>query len=73
MVSPEQEQALSQQMYGQVQQQFGNQILPSWHPTTKMVRRVLERLIPASGLEDAKWEVFVVDDPKQKNAFVIPG
>lgn len=73
MVSAEQEQALAQQMYEQVQQQFGHRILPAWHPSSKMVRRVLDRLIPAAGLKDAKWEVFVVDDPAQKNAFVIPG
>jgi len=38
----------------------------------RKVRRVLERLIPASGLTDQNWEIHVIDDP-QKNAFVIPG
>lgn len=39
-----------------------------------MVQRVLDRLLPHSGLgtEDDQWEVHVIQDP-QKNAFVIPG
>ena len=31
------------------------------------------RLVPVSGLEDLKWEVFVIKDDSIKNAFVIPG
>ncbi|MCJ1392630.1 hypothetical protein MMC18_005500 [Xylographa bjoerkii] len=38
-----------------------------------MVHRVLNRLIPASGLEGQEWEVHVIDDKEQMNAFVIPG
>ena len=38
-----------------------------------MVNKVLERLIPAAGLEGQNWEVRVIDDPEQKNAFVLPG
>lgn len=37
-----------------------------------MVRRILDRLIPASGLTDQKWEVYVIDSD-EVNAFVIPG
>lgn len=37
-----------------------------------MVQRVLDRLVPSSGLVDANWEVHVIEAP-MKNAFVIPG
>lgn len=64
---------MAQEMYQSVLQEFGPKVLPDWDPRVKMVERVLQRLIPASGLTDEKWEVHVIDDPEQKNAFVIPG
>ncbi len=54
-------------------QQFGNRILPPSHPSSRLVNRVMSRLIPVSGLAEQQWEVRVIDDPEQKNAFVIPG
>ncbi|KAF2144069.1 uncharacterized protein K452DRAFT_267196 [Aplosporella prunicola CBS 121167] len=62
----------SQQMYAEIMNEYRANILPPHDKRVQMVRRVLDRLIPASGLTDAKWEVNVIDDP-QKNAFVIPG
>lgn len=59
-------------MYSQTMQQYGNQILPASHPKSRMVQRVLDRLIPHSGLANEEWEVHVINDP-MKNAFVIPG
>lgn len=59
--------------YDETISQFQGRILPKHHPMSKKVARVLQRLVPVSGLEDLKWEVFVVDDPAMKNAFVIPG
>ncbi len=38
-----------------------------------MVNRVVARLLPVSGLPNQKWEVRVIDDPEEKNAFVMPG
>ena len=73
VVSSEQEQALAKQMYRQVMQQYRTRLVPRDHPASMAVQRVLKRLIPASGLVDAKWEVHVVNDPKEMNAFVIPG
>jgi predicted Zn-dependent protease len=64
---------LSQQMYEETIRQFHGRILPPNHPTTRRVRRVLERLIPVSGLQDLDWEVNVIADNSIKNAFVIPG
>ncbi|KAK4144194.1 mitochondrial metalloendopeptidase OMA1 [Dichotomopilus funicola] len=51
----------------------GVQILPDWDLRTVRVRRVMARLIPFSGMQDEDWEVFVVNDPRMANAFVIPG
>ena len=60
------------QMYRQTLQQYAGRVLPQWHPNSRMVRRVLDRLIPQSGVQDSAWEVHVINDP-QKNAFVMPG
>ncbi|KAK1828297.1 putative mitochondrial metalloendopeptidase oma1 protein [Podospora conica] len=46
--------------------------LPGWHPASRRVRRVLDRLLPFSGLEGEAWEVFVIPTAEQ-NAFVLPG
>lgn len=61
-------------MYQQVIEQYQGRILPPSHPQHKLVQRVLNRLIPHSGLpaETNNWEVHVIKD-EQKNAFVIPG
>ena len=53
-------------------QEYQDQILPEWDTRTRQVQKVLDRLIPSSGLAGEKWEVHVIDDP-QKNAFVLPG
>ena len=74
IVSEDYEQSSGQELYSQVMQQYSGQILPPMHPQHRMVQRVLDRLIPHSGLtgEKNKWEVHVIKDD-QKNAFVIPG
>ncbi|KAI1861471.1 uncharacterized protein JN550_010851 [Neoarthrinium moseri] len=51
----------------------GGRFLSDWDPRTQMVKRVMRRLIPVSGMEDSEWEVRVIDDPRQANAFVLPG
>jgi hypothetical protein len=72
IVGPQKEAEAGQMMFQQTMQEFGNKLLPAYHPKSRMVRRVLDRLIPHSGLQDEEWEVHVIDDP-MKNAFVIPG
>ncbi|KAI9691734.1 MAG: hypothetical protein M1822_007806 [Bathelium mastoideum] len=47
-------------------------MLPDWDSRTRAVRNVLQRLIPAVGMDDLKWEVHVIDS-EEPNAFVIPG
>lgn len=59
-------------MYQETLQQFGQKILPGYTKEHQMVQRVLNRLVPHSGLESDDWEIHVIDDP-MKNAFVIPG
>lgn len=59
--------------YRRVIQQYGRDILPPDHPHSRMANKVLGRLIPAAGLEGQKWDVKVIDDPEEKNAFVLPG
>ncbi|PMD44621.1 hypothetical protein L207DRAFT_630927 [Hyaloscypha variabilis F] len=59
-------------MYNMIMQQDRDAILPAWDPRTRMVQRVMNKLIPASGLEHVNWEVHVIES-KEANAFVIPG
>ncbi|KAI8994895.1 peptidase M48 [Pilobolus umbonatus] len=60
------------QAYQEVMSVYGGRILPYRHPYTQFVKRVGERLVKVSGMENIKWEFYVVDSP-EKNAFVLPG
>lgn len=59
-------------MYEQTVQEFKDKIMPDHSKEHRQVQRVLDRLIPHSGLEGDQWEIHVIDDP-MTNAFVIPG
>lgn len=74
-ISPETEKNLLGKMgYESVLQEFRGKILPENHPYTQMVARVVERLLPSTGgLAGDEWVVHVIDAPKEKNAFVMPG
>ncbi|KAK0669017.1 putative mitochondrial metalloendopeptidase OMA1 [Cercophora samala] len=57
-------------------QDQGAHLLSDWDPRTLRVKRVMQRLIPFSGMaggRDQDWEIFVIDAPNQANAFVLPG
>ena len=56
-ISPSLEKQISAGGYHQIIQQFKRKILPPDHPYTRMVQRVMERLIPNSGMEGEDWEV----------------
>ncbi|KAK9417951.1 putative Peptidase family M48-domain-containing protein [Seiridium unicorne] len=74
--SPSTVEAVSEQQYKRIiydVERQGGRFLSDWDPRTQMVKRVMRRLIPVSGMEDAAWEVRVIDDPNQANAFVLPG
>jgi predicted Zn-dependent protease len=70
LVSAEEETKLGAQAYREVL---------SKSPTVKSgryvepVRRIGERLARAAGRSDYKWEFAVIDEPKQVNAFALPG
>jgi len=74
IVSHDYERQTGQQLYKDVMQEYSDRLLPESHPQARMVQRVLDRLIPHSGLSasENQWEVHVIRD-EQKNAFVIPG
>lgn len=61
-----------QQMYAATMQEFSGRIMSPLSREHRLVKGVLNRLIPHSGLEGEEWEVHVIDD-EMKNAFVIPG
>ncbi|OAL28059.1 hypothetical protein AYO22_03086 [Fonsecaea multimorphosa] len=61
-------------MYKSVLQEFQGKVLPSDHPQTMQVAKVIEKLLPTTrGLAGDDWRVHVINDPGQKNAFVMPG
>ncbi|KAI6830152.1 hypothetical protein KC342_g8582 [Hortaea werneckii] len=73
IISASWEKSLGESMYRQTIQEFGRKLMPEYTYEHRLVKKVLDRLIPHSGLahEDG-WEVHVINDP-MKNAFVIPG
>jgi metalloendopeptidase OMA1, mitochondrial len=67
------ENSLGNQTYNDILQQYQGKVLPPDHPYTRMVKRVMARLIPLTGLPDEEWKVHVIQDDKNLNAFVLPG
>jgi len=53
--------AEGERLYKMIMEDNKNAILPSWDRRVQMVDRVMEKLIPASGLEHVNWEVHVID------------
>ena len=75
-LSPETEkQVLGDAGYKDLLREYRGKILPENHPNTRMVKRVVERLLPAVGDlgMETEWAVHVIDEPNEKNAFVVPG
>lgn len=71
------EEALGESTVEQIRQEYAGRFLPDQDPRVKLVKRVLERLLPfafreGKGLSEMTWEVHVIDSPEQ-NAFVVPG
>ncbi|KAF2086408.1 hypothetical protein K490DRAFT_66598 [Saccharata proteae CBS 121410] len=72
LVSEAMEEAAGEKAYQEALRAYGPHILPAWDSRSRMVNRVMSRLIPVSGYPNADWKVHVIDDP-MPNAFVIPG
>ena len=51
----------------------GGRFLPAGDPRAALVRRVMQRLIPASGMARPQWEVYVYEGHGSPNAFLLPG
>ena len=70
-ISPEAMAAMANEQYQVVMKQYHGQMLSDRSPETRLARRVLDRLIPSSGLS-GPWELHVVRS-EEANAFVLPG
>jgi predicted Zn-dependent protease len=69
---PEYEKEMAQGEASTMLNQFGGKLLSDWDPRVRQVKRVINRLIPVSGLADLNWEVYVVES-EMVNAMVVPG
>lgn len=81
-VSIAEELQMGKDAYEGTMQQFGGQLLSSLSPSSMQVHRVAKRIIAAceeldveraANAKPTEWTIHVVDDPEQKNAFVLPG
>ena len=64
---------MAQASYQQTLQEYRSALLPDWAPEVQRVKRVLERLVPHSGIaQDRPWTVNVIQ-AQEPNAFVLPG
>lgn len=73
IISGVEEMEISKSQHESILNEYQGRILPQYSKETQHVKRVLERLIPASGLETLNWEIYVIKDDSNINAFVIPG
>lgn len=64
---------MGEMMYEEKLKEYEGRILPPHHPHSKMVEKVMEKLVPASGLDGVKWETKVIEDDEQMNAVVLTG
>ena len=60
--------------YESLVKELAPRLLPAQHPTTQRVARVVQQLLPSSGLPtNEQWRVHVINAPQEQNAFVLPG
>jgi hypothetical protein len=52
-------------LYREIMQNEGRAILPEWDSRTRMVNRVMDRLIQANGLEHVPWEIHVLNSNRE--------
>ena len=71
-VSEKYEAEVGRQAYVQTINEYRGAFLDPRDPRHKLVGKVLERLLPNSGLK-GDWEFHVIQDDTQTNAFVLPG
>lgn len=73
IISPEREARLARMEYQSIMKEVGPWVLPPDHPSSRQVQRVMAKLLAAAGLDKKDWEVRIINDHNQVNAFVIPG
>jgi len=56
-------------MYRMTMDEYGSKILPEWDARSQQVQRVLNRLLPVSGI-GGQWEVYVINDNSMVPFFV---
>jgi Zn-dependent protease with chaperone function len=75
IITPGLEERLGRATVDEVKQQYAGKFLDDADPRVRLVKKVLERLLPfaeGEGLKGLDWEIHVIDSPEQ-NAFVVPG
>lgn len=72
-ISDQWEKAGAMQHHERLLREYRGKILPSGHPSSRMVQMVIDRLAPVTGAGDVSWEAVVIDDPDTVNAFVTSG
>lgn len=72
-LSQNMEKWLGQMTLEQLVNEYQGRILPETSKEHRMALRVMDRLVPHCGLADQQWELRVIQDDAQKNAFVLPG
>lgn len=70
LISADEEAKLGAQAYREV---LAKEDVVRGGRSVDVVRRIGERLAAVSGKPDQDWEFSVIDDPKQVNAFALPG
>jgi len=64
---------IGNQEYEQLLAEYERQIVDVNDPRARLVRKVMDRLIPTSGLmADKQWTIHLIES-EQQNAFVLPG
>lgn len=76
IISPSLEVWLAESALKETMETYRGLLLPDYDSRVRRVKTVLQRLLPYArgvGLEGVDWEVHVIDDPEEQNAFVLPG
>ncbi|KAI3000848.1 hypothetical protein CBS147346_6817 [Aspergillus niger] len=71
-VSDDLERQMGDNEYQQLLKRAEGMILPPSHYISEEVTRVFERLIAHTPVQGTNWEVHVINDMSQQNAFVLP-
>ncbi|GKZ24173.1 metalloendopeptidase [Aspergillus brasiliensis] len=71
-VSEDLEKQMGEHEYQQILKQAQGRILPPWHFVSQEVTKVFEQLIAHTPVQSTNWEVHVINDMSQQNAFVLP-